>query len=109
MAVLLTACSGEASDGQPSSQPVEPLSSPTALPTEGTGAIDLSSLRGRIAFGTGADIEDTKVYVIEADGSAPTRLTSNNVADFDPSWSPDGSRIVFRYAPRRVRAHSVSD
>jgi hypothetical protein len=30
-----------------------------------------------------------------ADGSNPTRLTSNAAADWEPTWSPDGQRIAF--------------
>jgi len=32
---------------------------------------------------------------MNADGSNQTRLTDNPAADWGPSWSPDGSRIVF--------------
>ena len=36
------------------------------------------------------------IYVMDADGSDPQRLTENRMDDRDPSWSPDGKRIVFR-------------
>lgn len=36
------------------------------------------------------------VYVVNTDGSEFRRLTRDPAADFDPSWSPDGSRIAFR-------------
>jgi TolB protein len=32
---------------------------------------------------------------MDADGTHQTRLTSNQAADGDPSWSPDGKRIAF--------------
>ena len=33
---------------------------------------------------------------MNADGSSPTNLTNNpSTYDFRPSWTPDGSRIVF--------------
>ncbi len=32
---------------------------------------------------------------MDADGSNPTRLTNNAGNDWDPAWSPDGSRIAF--------------
>ena len=38
---------------------------------------------------------NTDVYVVNADGSAPQRLTSTPGIDTAPSFSPDGSKIVF--------------
>lgn len=96
IAVLLASCTSGASDVETPAQPPAIRDQAAALPTGDTGAIDLASLEGRIAFGVGTDIESTEVYAVNADGSGLTRLTRNDVADFDPSWSPDGSRIVFR-------------
>ena len=36
-----------------------------------------------------------EIYVMDADGENPQNLTNNRVEDWDPSWSPDGKRIVF--------------
>jgi TolB protein len=36
------------------------------------------------------------VYVVNADGTGLRRLTTNPGDDFDPSWSPDRTRIAFR-------------
>ena len=36
-----------------------------------------------------------EVYVINATGSAVTRLTNNSAYDGTPAWSPDGSKIAF--------------
>ena len=44
---------------------------------------------GRIAFVSNGD-----VYVMNADGSNPVRL-SNSGNNNDPDWSPDGSKIAF--------------
>jgi len=55
----------------------------------------------RIAFehlGDG-NIQPAQIFVMNADGTQPRRLTTspNRVvyAESDPSWSPDGSKIVF--------------
>jgi Tol biopolymer transport system component len=51
---------------------------------------------GKIAFVSSRDGND-EIYVMNADGSGQTRLTTtaNNVADRDPSWSPDGKQIAW--------------
>ena len=36
-----------------------------------------------------------EIYVMDADGANPQRLTNNDFYDAEPSWSPDGKRIVF--------------
>jgi Tol biopolymer transport system component len=33
--------------------------------------------------------------VIRIDGSGSRKVTDNSLADSSPSWSPDGSRLVF--------------
>ena len=41
--------------------------------------------------------DDRDIYVMNADGSGPTRLTTNaHSRDLWPVWSPDGQRIAFR-------------
>ena len=57
--------------------------------TEPAGA--LSAVEGRLVFSAEGDI-----WTMAVDGSDRTRLTTDPADDFDPSWSPDGSRIVFR-------------
>lgn len=37
-----------------------------------------------------------EIYVMNADGSGQTRLTTDLANDDSPSWAPDGSKIVFR-------------
>jgi dipeptidyl aminopeptidase/acylaminoacyl peptidase len=39
-----------------------------------------------------------KIYVMNADGSGQTRLTSGTTVDASPSWSADGTKIVFSRA-----------
>jgi Tol biopolymer transport system component len=36
------------------------------------------------------------IYVMDADGSNPTRITKQGPADSEPSWSPDGTKIAFK-------------
>jgi hypothetical protein len=55
-------------------------------------AINLSTLTGRIAFSTGEPHAED-VYIINADGSGLTQVTTDPAADFDPTWSPEGSRL----------------
>jgi TolB protein len=47
---------------------------------------------GRIAFDNHQD-----VWTINADGTDLTRITDSPGPDFDPSWSPDGTRIAYRH------------
>jgi Tol biopolymer transport system component len=38
---------------------------------------------------------NAEIYVMNADGSSPLRLTNNAADDFASAWSPDGQKIVF--------------
>src|SRR2546428_769783 len=49
---------------------------------------------GPIAFVSDRD-GNADIYVMNADGSSPTRLTNNPAADLDPAWPPDGTKIAF--------------
>ena len=56
----------------------------------------------RIAFSSYRDghfIADSgltsEIYMMDADGENPQRLTENRQNDDSPAWSPDGTRIVF--------------
>lgn len=50
--------------------------------------------RSLIAFQTDRD-GNPEIYVMDADGSGPTRLTGHPLYDGVPAISPDGSRILF--------------
>ena len=43
----------------------------------------------------GIDLAQLEVYVANFNGTDELRLTTDTVRDHDPSWSPDGSLIVF--------------
>jgi hypothetical protein len=73
-------------------------SEPRALDTGSLGPITVawSPDGSRFAFAARAPGElDRDVFVIDADGQNPRRLTRAPGDDAEPSWSPDGSRIAF--------------
>ena len=45
---------------------------------------------------------NAEIYVMDADGSNPLRLTFSAGQDTTPTWSPDGDRIAFH---RRIAGH----
>ena len=57
---------------------------------------DYSPNGGKIAFSENDD-GDYEIFVADSDGSDPVQLTHNDVADWEPAWSPDGSMIVFSH------------
>ena len=87
-ALVLGACSGGVDRPQPQDRPA-PSTAAAAAP--GPSGQARSSRSGRIAFDNFDD-----VWTIDADGTDLTRLTRSPGPDFDPSWSPDGTKIAFR-------------
>jgi TolB protein len=61
--------------------------------------IAFSSTRYDPGIGTcqaGSDLRcPTDIYTVDADGGDLTRLTTDQAAEYQPEWSPDGSRIAF--------------
>jgi Tol biopolymer transport system component len=50
----------------------------------------------KIAFDSSRDDPYGEIYVMNVDGSNPTRLTSNSGYDINAAWSPDSSEIAFQ-------------
>ncbi|MBI5869598.1 MAG: PD40 domain-containing protein [Actinobacteria bacterium] len=48
----------------------------------------------RIAYSSGSGI-NAEIWVMNADGSGQTRLTTDTAWDVTPAWSPDGTKIAF--------------
>ena len=53
----------------------------------------------RIAFTSNRDGQDNlEIYVMNADGTGQTNMTTSPGTDRDPTWSPDGSTLAFTSA-----------
>lgn len=52
----------------------------------------------QIAFVAKGSAKTKGVFVMDEDGSNPTRVTPTRYASFAPSWSPSGQRLVFTAA-----------
>ena len=49
----------------------------------------------RIAFASNRD-GNYEIYVVDADGTNATRVTTTEANETEPAWTPDGQRIVFQ-------------
>jgi dipeptidyl aminopeptidase/acylaminoacyl peptidase len=99
--LLVGACTDGGPGSTPTATPRTPEKSTGVSATasvSATGGVNLSSLTGRIAF-SGGPPHAEDVYVINANGTGLARVTSDPAADFDPTWSPDGTRIAYRHQP----------
>ncbi len=75
--------------------------------SQGLGATGLVEILigGKIVFVSNRDGGVYDVFTMNADGTDTTRLTDDPYFDFEPRWSPDGSKIVFtsdRYGQSEV-------
>src|SRR5437763_2960184 len=96
-ALWLAALVASAALGCGSTREARPRSQTGSHPA---GPIRVAALRGRIVFSRRDDI-----WSANADGSGLRRLTSARGAEFDPSWSPDGTRIVYRDSRRGINVN----
>ena len=54
-----------------------------------------AELQSRILFTASRTTALSEIYTMNSDGTDQRRLTFNSVSELQPSWSPDGSYIVF--------------
>ena len=90
----LAACDNTTEPGTPE----EPLGGPAAAATPG-------SFAGKIAF-SASDGVQRDIYVMNADGSNLTRLTSTPQNEFSPAWSWDNAKLAF-IRPRTNSSNQV--
>jgi len=64
------------------------------LDHEASGGLSWSPDGTKIAFVTESDGKG-EIYVINADGTDPKRLTETLAGNVQPAWSPDGTKIAF--------------
>jgi hypothetical protein len=81
IAVLVVACGGQGTK-------------PASLQPAGQVSTPVGGSSGRMAYTSYRD-KHYAIYVMNADGSQPTRLTWTQGDDFFPAWSPDGKMIAF--------------
>jgi TolB protein len=59
----------------------------------------LTGVRGvfntKIAFAAATSKKSKEIFVMDMDGYSPFAVTKNKSINISPSWSPDGSRLVF--------------
>jgi len=61
--------------------------------TEASGTF--AGANGRIAFTMRTETGDFDIYTMQPDGTGVVQVTTDPGRDFNPRWSPDGTRIAF--------------
>jgi Tol biopolymer transport system component len=82
---------------------IRPDSPDTLLPLLVDGGGDVQAVRSpnrtRIAFSSSRS-GSYDLYVMDADGGNPRRITVDPGSEGEPAWTPDGARLVYTAAPR---------
>ena len=70
-------------------------------------SVDLAyAIETKIAFMSTRD-GNAEIYVMDADGTGPVRLTKHPAIDSYPAWSPDGTKIAFTSNRRNGSTHEI--
>ena len=89
---LLAACRDEDPTG-PALPEIPELIDAAPVPAEPLAS---AAGNGRIAFRSDRiHFTNWEIFVMNADGSAQTRVTNSSGTDAEPAWSPDGSKLAF--------------
>lgn len=88
---LLPGCGGGGSG--PSPGQANPTSAPTTAP--------LAS--GRIAWASDRSGGVSHLFVMNGDGTGQVRISRNSGYEGSPSWSADGTKLVFSYSPDNTK------
>ena len=70
-------------------------SEPTLSPDQTRVAVDIFDSRPSRRFGFGVTNITSDIWLLNRSTGAASQFTFDPAADFDPVWSPDGTRIVF--------------
>jgi Tol biopolymer transport system component len=94
-AFTFTSLIGQSATVHKTSDLVATLERPRVSPLVQHKTPDGVSVGPKIVFGSARNNGNHDVFVMDADGSNQTQLTTSLAYDDQPKWSPDGSKIVF--------------
>ena len=103
-ALALAACggSGATASSSPSVAPSQAAASPSVVASPSGIPLPTPTIAGTIAFArvvTAGSGGNSDIYVVEADGTGLKHLADGLGWETHPSWSPDGTRIVYTVYP----------